>query len=125
MKEIVATDKAPKAIGPYSQAVKANGFLFCSGQVPINPETGGITGKTVADQTRQALNNLKAVIEAAGVSMENVVKTTVLLGDMSYFQEMNEVYASFFGDEPPARATFAVKGLPLNAMLEIEAVVIL
>lgn len=121
-KEIIATSTAPDAIGPYSQAVKANGMVFCSGQIAIDPETGSVDESTVAGQTRQVLSNLKAVLEAAGTSLDNVVKTTVLLADMEYFAEMNEEYASFFTENPPARATFAARGLPLGVKVEIEAI---
>jgi 2-iminobutanoate/2-iminopropanoate deaminase len=102
VKERVQTDNAPKAIGPYSQAIKANGMLFASGQVPIDPATGDIIEGTIAEQTERVFQNLKAVLEAAGTSLDKVVKTTVFLADLSDFVEMNETYASFFGDTPPA-----------------------
>lgn len=122
-KEIVSTEAAPAALGPYSQAVKAGGTLYISGQLGLNPETMEFVGDSVADQTTQVMANLKAVLEAAGGSFDNVVKTTVLLADMGDFAAVNEVYAkSFEGMQPPARACFAVKTLPKNALVEIEAI---
>ena len=122
--EFVQTDKAPKAIGPYSQAVKANGFVFCSGQISINPETGEIVGNTVKEQTEQVLKNLFEVLKAAGSDYTKVIKTTVFLADMSTFGEMNEVYERMFHGHKPARAAVAVKTLPKNVLVEIEAVAI-
>ena len=121
MKQIYSPD-APRAIGPYSQAIVVNGFVFCSGQVPLHPETGEMVGTTIQEQTEQSLKNLFAVLEAAGVGPDRVVKTTVLLSDMSNFADMNTVYERMFGDHKPARAAFAVKTLPKNALVEIEAV---
>jgi 2-iminobutanoate/2-iminopropanoate deaminase len=121
-KEIVSTDRAPGAIGPYSQAVKANGFVFCSGQIPINPESGAVEGETVAEQTELVLTNVRNLLEGAGTHLQNVVKTTVFLADMSYFKEMNEVYSNFFTELPPARSTVAVKELPLSVKVEIEVI---
>ncbi|BBB33291.1 2-iminobutanoate/2-iminopropanoate deaminase [Thermotomaculum hydrothermale] len=120
--EFIQTDRAPKAIGPYSQAVKANGFVFCSGQISINPESGEIVGENVKEQTEQVLKNLFNVLEAAGTSYKNVVKTTVFLADMSTFGEMNEVYEKMFNGHKPARAAVAVKTLPKNVLVEIEAI---
>ena len=122
--DFVQTDKAPKAIGPYSQAVKANGFVFCSGQISINPETGEIVGNSVKEQTEQVLKNLFAVLEAAGSDYSKVVKTTVFLADMSTFGEMSEVYEKMFNGHKPARAAVAVKTLPKNVLVEIEAVAV-
>ena len=122
--DFVQTDKAPKAIGPYSQAVKANGFVFCSGQISINPETGEIVGNTVREQTEQVLKNLFEVLEAAESDYSKVVKTTVFLADMSTFGEMNDVYEKMFNGHKPARAAVAVKALPKNVLVEIEAVAI-
>jgi 2-iminobutanoate/2-iminopropanoate deaminase len=121
----VQTDNAPAAIGPYSQAVKANGMVFCSGQIPINPGTGEFVPGGVREQTEQVLKNLSAVLEAAGSSLDQVVKTTVFLADMKEFAAMNEVYAQFFSGVAPARATVAAAGLPRDARVEIEAVALL
>ena len=122
MNQIIHTEKAPGAIGPYSQAVKAGNLLFVSGQIPIDPATGAFAGEDIATQTRQSLTNLKAILEAAGYTCADVVKTTVLLADMADFAEMNRVYAEFFPENCPARAAFAVKTLPRNALVEIECV---
>jgi len=121
-RERIQTDKAPAAIGPYSQAIKAGGFVFASGQIPIDPQTGQFVAGGIAEQTEQVLKNLSAVLEAAGSSLNLVVKTTVFLADMKEFSGMNEVYATFFSDPPPARATVAAAGLPRDARVEIEAV---
>jgi 2-iminobutanoate/2-iminopropanoate deaminase len=121
----VKTDRAPGAIGPYSQAIKAGGFVFASGQIPIDPETGAFVPGGVGEQTEQVLKNLSAVLEAAGSSLAQVVKTTVFLADMSEFSAMNEVYGKFFTSAPPARATVAAAGLPRDARVEIEAVALL
>jgi len=121
-KEILSTSQAPKAIGPYSQGIKAQGLIFCSGQVGINPGTGKIEGVTAADQARQCLTNLEAVLEAGGAGLNDVVRTTIYLADMGDFASVNEVYASFFKAACPARATFAVKGLPLGAKVEIDCI---
>ncbi len=122
MKRAVTTDNAPKAIGPYSQAVVAGGVVFCSGQIPLDPATGEMVEGDVATQTRQVLENLKAVLEAAGSGLDRVVKTTVFLADMGDFAAMNQVYAGFFDDVPPARAAVEVAALPKGARVEIEAV---
>ena len=119
----VHSDDAPAAVGPYSQAIAGGDFVFCSGQVAID-STGKITADDVQGQTQQALQNLRAVLQAAGSDLDHVVKTTVFLADMETFQAMNQVYATFFGDTPPARATIAVKALPLGALVEIEAVAV-
>jgi len=121
----VKTDRAPGAIGPYSQAIKAGGFVFVSGQIPIDPSTGQFVAGGVAEQTEQVLKNLSAVLEASGTSLARVVKTTVFLADMSDFAAMNEVYGRFFTTEPPARATVAAAGLPRDARVEIELVALL
>lgn len=118
----VQTDRAPRAIGPYSQAIVANGLVFCSGQIPLDPASGEIVGTTIREQTEQALTNLFAVLQAAGASPTHVVKTTVLLSDMDHFGDMNAVYEQMFGGHKPARAAFAVKTLPKNVLVEIEAV---
>ena len=122
MKAQVQTENAPAAIGPYSQAVKANGMIFCSGQIPINPSTGEFVAGGVREQTEQVLKNLSAVLEAAGSSLDRVVKTTVFLADMKEFAAMNEVYGQFFTGVNPARATVAAAGLPRDARVEIEAI---
>ncbi|MBY8996349.1 MAG: RidA family protein [Candidatus Thorarchaeota archaeon] len=123
--ERVSTDSAPKAIGPYSQGIKANGFVFCSGQIPTNPETGELVTGSITDQTRQALSNIKAVIEAAGSSMDKIVKCSVFLKNMDDFSEMNSEYAKWFSDPPPARAGFEVARLPKDVDIEIEAIALL
>ena len=122
MNQIIHTDKAPAAIGPYSQAVQAGNLLFVSGQIPIDPATGVFAGEDIATQTRQSLTNLKAIVEEAGYTLADVVKTTVLLADMGEFSAMNAVYAEFFPENCPARAAFAVKDLPRGALVEIEAI---
>ena len=122
VRERIQTENAPAAIGPYSQAIKAGGFVFVSGQIPIDPQTGQFVPGGIAEQTRQVLKNLAAVLEAAGSSLDRVVKTTVFLADMKEFSGMNEVYATFFSSPPPARATVAAAGLPRDARVEIEAV---
>jgi len=122
MKRIISTTAAPGAIGPYSQAVEINGTLYISGQVPIDPATGKIVEGGITEQTTQALKNIKAILTAAGYSLNDVVKSTCLLSDMSDFKAMNEVYAQFYTSDQPARAAFAVKGLPLGALIEIETV---
>ncbi len=122
MKQIIKTERAPQAIGPYSQAVKAAGFVFASGQIPIDPATGEFVAGGVAEQTEQVLKNLSAVLEAAGTTLGQVVKTTVFLADMKDFAAMNEVYARFFTEHPPARATVEASALPRGARVEIEAI---
>lgn len=125
MRERVQTERAPAAIGPYSQAIRAGGFVFASGQIPTDPATGEFVKGGVAEQTAQVLKNLAAVLEAAGSGLDKVVKTTVFLADMKEFAQMNEVYAKFFTDAPPARATVAAAGLPRDARVEIEAVALI
>jgi 2-iminobutanoate/2-iminopropanoate deaminase len=119
---IVTTDAAPKAIGPYSQAMTAGKFIFTAGQVALDPKTGELVGKTTSEQTEQVLKNLAAVLQAAGTSLDNVVKTTVYLADMGDFPAMNEVYARHFGTHKPARSTVQAAGLPRNARVEIDAI---
>lgn len=121
MKKEINSAAAPAAIGPYSQAIEANGFVYVSGQLPINAADGTMPADIKA-QTRQSLDNLKAILSERGLTLDNVVKTTVLLADMSLFGPMNEVYAEYFGSPFPARAAFAVKELPKQALVEIEAV---
>ena len=122
MKKVVETDKAPGAIGPYSQAVIANGMVFCSGQIPIDPMTGEFVEGGVVEQAEQVLKNLGEVLEAAGSGFESVIKTTVFLSSMEDFAAMNEVYAKFFDTSKPARATVEAGGLPKGALVEIECV---
>lgn len=124
MKEIVSTENAPGAIGPYSQAVKTGHMVFCSGQIPIDPATGEFVSNDVAEQTEQVLKNLSAVLEAAGTGLNNVVKTTVFLADMNDFTAMNEVYAKYFSDNKPARATVQAARLPRDARVEIECIAV-
>lgn len=124
MKEIIATTRAPKAIGPYSQAVKYNGLIFLSGQIPLDPETGDVVGQNVEEQAERVLQNMQGVLEAAGLSLANVVKTTVFLKDLSVFPEMNEVYARYFDSNPPARSTVEVARLPRDVQVEIEAIAV-
>lgn len=123
MKQIIHTDKAPKAIGPYSQAVLAGNTLYISGQVPINPETGAMP-EGITAQTEQVMKNIEAILTEAGFTFADVVKSTCLLADMEYFKPMNEVYAKYYQTDCPARAAFAVKGLPLGALVEIETIAV-
>ena len=122
MKTIISTDQAPGAVGPYSQAVEANGMLFVSGQIPLNPDTGTIVGDDIASQTEQVLENMGAILEEAGYSYLDVVKCTCLLNDMGNFKDMNEVYARYFTRDQPARAAFGVVSLPMGVLIEIEAI---
>ena len=122
MKERIQTDKAPKAIGPYSQAITANGFVFASGQVALDPATMQVVEGGILEQTERVMNNLKAVLEAAGSSFDQVVKTTVFLADMNDFTAMNEVYGRFFGEDPPARSTVQVSRLPRDVRVEIDVI---
>lgn len=122
MREIISTEKAPGAIGPYSQAIKTGGMVFCSGQIPIDPATGEFVSSDIAEQTEQVLKNLTAVLEAAQTSLGNVVKTTVFLADMSDFAAMNEVYGKYFSENKPARATVQAARLPRDAKVEIECI---
>ena len=122
MREIIATENAPRAIGPYSQAVRAGNLVFASGQIPIDPATGEFIPGGIAEQTEQVLKNLTALFAAAGVGLDQVVKTTVFLADMNDFTAMNEVYGRFFSEAPPARATVQAARLPRDAKVEIEAI---
>lgn len=121
MKQPIATSAAPAAIGPYSQAIKTDSLIFCSGQLPINPATGAMP-EGIKEQTAQSLANVKAILAEEGLGIDNVVKTTVLLADMSLFGEMNEVYGETFSQPFPARSAFAVKALPMGALVEIEVI---
>ena len=122
MKQIVATDEAPRAIGPYSQAVVANGLVFASGQIPLDPLTGEFVAGGIREQTEQVMRNLSAVLRAAGSGLEGVLKATVYLADMADFAEMNEVYGSYFREEPPARSTVQAARLPRDARVEIDVI---
>ncbi|MBV9084908.1 MAG: RidA family protein [Acidobacteriaceae bacterium] len=124
MKQIVTTDKAPKAIGPYSQAVKSNGFVFLSGQVPSDPRTGAIVGGSIQQQTERVLENIKGLLEAAGLTLHHVIKATVFLKDISHFADMNQVYAKYFTAQPPARTTVEVARLPRDVQIEIEVIAV-
>jgi 2-iminobutanoate/2-iminopropanoate deaminase len=124
-REVVVATEAPKAVGPYSQGIKAGGFVFTAGQLPLDPATGQLAGSDIATQTERVLTNIEAVLKAAGTSMDHVVKTTVFLKNMSDFAAMNEVYARHFKDSPPARSTIQVGGLAKDASVEIEAVALL
>lgn len=121
-KSVIQTSNAPEAIGPYSQAVSSNGFVFCSGQVPLDPANGELIEGSIEDQTRRCLENLRAVLGAAGVGLHNVVKVTAYLTDMGDFPAFNEAYGTFFESEPPARATVGVAALPKGARVEVECV---
>jgi len=123
-KKAVSSDKAPKAIGPYSQGIEAGDFIFLSGQIPLDPATGDMVSGGIEAQTRRVLDNLKAIVESQGLDMDSVVKTTIFLADMGDFAKVNEVYGSYFGVVPPARSTIQVGALPKNARIEIEAVVL-
>jgi 2-iminobutanoate/2-iminopropanoate deaminase len=122
MKKIIYTELAPKAIGPYSQAVEAGGMLFISGQVPIDPTTGKVTEGGIKEQTAQVMKNTEAILHEAGYTLDDVVKSTCLLSDMGNFSAMNEVYATFYTNQPPARAAYGVVQLPLGVMIEIETI---
>ena len=123
-KQIIATDQAPEAIGPYSQAVRAGNMVFTSGQIPIDPKTKSVVSDDIESQTTQVMKNLEAVLNASGLNFKNVVKTTCYLSNMDNFQAFNAVYASYFTSNPPARATIAVKTLPLNVLVEVDAIAI-
>jgi 2-iminobutanoate/2-iminopropanoate deaminase len=125
MKEIIATQDAPQAIGPYSQAVRAGNMIFASGQIPLDPATKEFVPGGIAEQTEQVLRNLKAVFAAAGVEMSQIVKTTVFLVDMNDFTAMNDIYGKYFAEDPPARATVQAARLPRDAKVEIEAIAVL
>ena len=122
MKKVIHTTEAPAAVGPYSQAIEINGMLFISGQIPVNPATGKLVEGEIKEQTKQVMENIRAILKEAGYTFEDVIKSTCLLSDMSNFQAMNEIYATYYPKNPPARAAFAVKGLPLNSLVEIETI---
>ena len=122
MKKIISTNEAPGAIGPYSQGVRSGSFLFCSGQIPLDPKSGQIVSGDIATQTRRVLDNIAAVLRAGGLTFDNVVKTTIFLTDLGDFQIVNEVYTSYFKQDAPARSTVQVSALPKGAKIEIEAI---
>lgn len=122
MNKIISTDHAPKAIGPYSQAVEVNGMLFISGQIPINPETGKIVDGGIKEQTNQVMKNIEAILHAAGYTFTDVVKSTCLLNNMDNFAAMNEVYGQYYRENPPARAAYGVVRLPMDVLVEIETI---
>ena len=122
MKRVIHTSKAPAAVGPYSQAIESNGLLFVSGQIPIDPATGKIVEGGIKEQTKQVMENISSILEEAGYNFKDVIKSTCLLSDMENFKAMNDVYGSYYPVEPPARAAFAVKTLPLNVLVEIETI---
>ena len=124
MKQVIHTQNAPKAIGPYSQAIKAGNTLYISGQIPMNPETGKIVEGSIAEQTEQVMQNISAILKEAGYTFKDVVKSTCLLSDMSNFAGMNDVYGKYYSENPPARAAFAVKELPLSVLVEIETIAV-
>lgn len=124
-KKVIQTDKAPKAIGPYSQAIRADSMIFTAGQIGLDPSTGELVAGGIEEQTRQALNNLRNVLEAAGSNFDHVVKTTVFLKAMGDFPQMNAIYAEYFGENPPARSTVAVAALPKSGVVEIEAIALI
>jgi len=121
-RKIIATDKAPGAVGPYSQGIAAGGFIFTAGQIPIDPATGKVEAETIEEQTRQSLMNIRAVLHAAGSGLDRVVKMTVFMTDLGQFQAMNAVYAEFFPADPPARSAVQVAALPLGVQIEMEAI---
>jgi 2-iminobutanoate/2-iminopropanoate deaminase len=126
MRKAVHSDGAPRAIGPYSQAIQAGNWLFCSGQIPLDPKTGEMVGASdVQEQTRQVMHNLQAVLQAGGASLAQVVKTTIYLKDLADFGAVNEVYGAYFKEAPPARATVQVAGLPRGALVEIDAIAVI
>ncbi|MFP4345299.1 MAG: RidA family protein [Anaerolineales bacterium] len=125
MREVIATSKAPGAVGPYSQAIKSNGFVFTAGQIALDPESGTLVGEEIAAQTRQVMQNLAAVLAAAGSGLERVVKTTIFVTDLAHFKTVNAVYGEFFEEAPPARSTVEVSALPLGALVEIETIAVL
>ena len=124
MKKIISTTKAPAAIGSYSQAIEVNGTLYISGQIPINPESGKVETDDIIEQTEQVMKNIGAILEEAGYAYSDVVKSTCLLSDIANFRAMNEVYGKYYSENPPARAAFAVRELPLSVLIEIETIAV-
>ncbi len=123
MKEVISTDKAPKAVGPYSQGIKVGNLLFTAGQIGINPETGKLVTDSIENEVTQIMNNLSAIAKAAGTDLSKVIKTTIFMDDINNYKAINEVYAKFFDTAPPARSAFQVAALPLNAHVEIEMII--
>jgi 2-iminobutanoate/2-iminopropanoate deaminase len=123
-KKIVSTTDAPAAVGPYSQAVRVGSTIYCAGQIPLDPQSGQIVSKDISEQTRRVLDNITAVLKAEGLTFENIVKTTIFLTDLADFQTVNEIYASYFNQTPPARSTVQVPALPKGARIEIEAIAV-
>jgi 2-iminobutanoate/2-iminopropanoate deaminase len=124
MKKIISTSEAPAAVGPYSQAVRIGSTVYCAGQIPLDPKSGQIVSKDISEQTRRVLDNISAILKAEGLSFENIVKTTIFLTDLADFQTVNEIYASYFKQAPPARSTVQVTALPKGARIEIEAIAV-
>jgi 2-iminobutanoate/2-iminopropanoate deaminase len=124
MKKIISTADAPAAVGPYSQAVRVGSTIYCAGQIPLDPKTGQIVSNDISEQTRRVLDNITAVLKAEGASFENIVKTTIFLTDLADFQTVNEIYATYFKQAPPARSTVQVPALPKGARIEIEAIAV-
>jgi 2-iminobutanoate/2-iminopropanoate deaminase len=124
MKKIISTSEAPAAVGPYSQAVRIGSTVYCAGQIPLDPKSGQIVSKDISEQTRRVLDNISAILRAEGLSFENIVKTTIFLTDLADFQTVNEIYASYFKQTPPARSTVQVTALPKGARIEIEAIAV-
>ena len=122
MKKVISTKEAPAAVGPYSQAIRAGSMVFCAGQIPLDPQSGQIESQDVGEQAKRVLENISGVLQAAQLNFSHVVKTTVLLTDLADFQTVNEIYASYFEDQPPARSTIQVSALPKGAKVEIEAI---
>jgi 2-iminobutanoate/2-iminopropanoate deaminase len=124
MKKIISTNEAPAAVGPYSQAVRIGSTVYCAGQIPLDPKSGQIVSKDISEQTRRVLDNISAILKAEGLLFENIVKTTIFLTDLADFQTVNEIYASYFKQAPPARSTVQVAALPKGARIEIEAIAV-
>jgi 2-iminobutanoate/2-iminopropanoate deaminase len=124
MKKIIATSDAPAAIGPYSQAIRSGNFIFCSGQIPLDPKSGQMVSDDIGDQTRRVLDNISGLLKSEGLSLADVVKTTIFLTDLGNFQTVNEIYGSYFNNQPPARSTVQVSALPKGAKVEIEVIAV-
>ena len=124
MKKIISTPDAPGAIGPYSQAIRSSNFIFCSGQIPLDPKSGQMVSEEIGAQTRRVLDNISALLKAEGLSLSHVVKTTIFLTDLGNFQTVNEIYGSYFSNQPPARSTVQVSALPKGAKVEIEVIAV-